>query len=211
MLLDAPIIRPIPEYDGKQSFRERQRRRRKDLDRLALETQTVICALPHYRLVDCEFEAQAENLKSLLGTTEIVPVPVRGPKGAMVVVVVPTRIWYDAEIRKRLWLLRRSAVEKADKTIRLLPQRWIRRKPFLDNCKLVARYANLSVAASDRFSVQAVARDNPLATLEDCAAVVQASDTYGVVFALVSGGLLTIDFESAITPMSAVEEYRVER
>lgn len=211
MLLDAPVIQPIPEYDGKRSWRERLRRRQKDLDRLKLETQVVIQALPHYQLRDCDFEIPTRNLKTLLGTTEIIPVPVRGPSGAMVVVVVPTRVWYDAEIRKRLWLLRGSAVKQADRTIRLLPQRWIRRKPFLNNCKLVARYADLQVAASDRFSVLALVREDPLATLEDCAAVVRASDAYGVVFALIAGGLLTIDLETAITPMSAVEAYNAER
>ena len=177
---------------------------------MSLEVHAVIQALPHYQLRDCNFEIPANGLKSLLGTTEIIPVPIRGPKGPMVVIVVPTRIWYDAEIRKRLWLLRGSAADRADKTIRLLPQRWIRRRPFLDNCKLVARYAKLSVAACDRFSVQALVRDDPLATIEDCAAVVRATDSCGVVLALVASGLLTIDFEVAITPMSAVAERKAD-
>ncbi|GLK81751.1 hypothetical protein [Methylopila turkensis] len=211
MLVDAPVIRPIPDYDGKQSFRERQRRRQKDLDRLSREVHAVIQALPQYQLRDCDFEGAAERLKSLIGSTELIPIPVRGPRGVMVVVVAPNRIWYDAEIRKRLWLLRKSSAPKADKTVRLLTQRWIRRRPFLDNCKLVARYASLSVAASDRFSVLTLVREDPLATLEDCAAVIMAPDPVGVVLALVAGGLLSINFETPITPMSSISERQVER
>lgn len=177
---------------------------------MSLEVHAVIQALPHYQLRDCDFEIPAKALKSVLGTTEIIPVPVRGPKGAMVVIVIPMRIWHDAAIRKRLWLLWKSAFNQVGKTIRLLPQKWIRRKPFLDNCKLVARCAKHSVTASDRFSVQALVRDDPLATLEDCATVVRAMDPYGTVFALVASGLLTIDFEAAITPMSAVAERKVQ-
>ncbi|MFC3695545.1 hypothetical protein [Chenggangzhangella methanolivorans] len=211
VLLDTPIIRPIPDYDGKRSFRERQRRRQKDLNRLSYEVHAVIQALPQYQLRDCDFESAAERLKSLLGTTEIIPIPVRGPQGVMVVILAPMRIWYDAKIRKRLWNFRKSSAINGDKPVRLLSQRWIRRRPFLDNCKLVARCANMSVAARDRFSVLTLVREDPLATLEDCAAVVRAPDPVGVVFALIAGGLLTINFETAITPMSSISERQVER
>ncbi|MDR6284988.1 hypothetical protein HNR47_000971 [Methylopila jiangsuensis] len=211
MDLSEAIARPIPHYDGKRSFLERLKRRQRDLDRLKLETQAVVRALPQYEFRECEFESQAEHLKSFIGTAELIPVPVRGPKGSMVVIVAPTRVWHDAKIRERLWRLRRSSLVDGVPTVRLLTQRWIRRKPFLENCELIARCAQLSVSARDRFSVQLLVRENPLATLEDCAAVVQATDAFGVVFALVSSGLLTIDFEAAITPMSPVEECKRER
>lgn len=205
------IIAPIPDYDSSRSFHERQKRRHKDLARLSTEAQSIFLALPHYRIKDCDDDGFAERLRLCLGTTEVTPFPIRTPAGSMVIVVIPNRIWFDLSLRRRLWALRKSSVSGGRPTVRLVTQRWIRRQPFLDNCKLVARCASFKVSASDRCLVQKVVDDDPLATLEDCADAVRGPDPYGAVFALIAAGLLKIDFESAITPASRVEKHAVER
>lgn len=211
MSIQEPIVRPFPDSDGKRSWSERQRRRAQDLNRLALEAQSVLRALPHYQIKDCDFQDSTNRLRRSLGTSEVILIPVRGPRFSSVMIVIPMRVWHDAYLRKALWALRGSSMSADRPTIRLITQRWIRREPFLTNCKHVARYASFAVSATDRCSILKLVSDNPLATLEDCADAVRGPDPYGAVFALVSAGLLRMNFENAITPASAVEAYTVER
>jgi len=117
-------------------------------------------------------------------------------------VVATTGIWHDQMHRL---LSARRAAQKLKVRMLLVPAARLRRPPFRDNCRLVARCAEVPLAATDRTAVLDQIALDPHCTLGDCAQRIGASlDPVGGVLSLVAGGLVDIDLNNPITGFSRV-------
>lgn len=168
---------------------------------LIRQVSTALAALP------VEIDGQDDLVLNLaayhsLRPSDAVITKLRTNTRSFTVVVATSRAWEHS--RDALIAMKQDA-RRTQHRVLLMPAGRLRRATFLTNCALVGTSRNVRITATDRMAIIARLRDDPCASLEDCAREIGGhDDPVGAVLAMVAEGFLRMDLRAPMRPESQV-------